>query len=98
MSLGGLVGVSKTFAPSFEAFCFLEFLEAFIQSGSHDCLFILGEYIQPQIRKKYRIQFFPAMELVSPDHRFRSSYAFFSFCSFGQMVLAAVAWTMKDWR
>ncbi|XP_044757874.1 solute carrier family 22 member 15-like [Coccinella septempunctata] len=80
MALGGLVGVSKTLSPTYEVFCFMEFLESFMQSGSHDSIFIL------------------AMELVIPEHRFLTSCLFFSICASGQMLLALVAWMVKDWR
>ncbi|XP_045467966.1 solute carrier family 22 member 1-like isoform X2 [Harmonia axyridis] len=51
ISTCGVVGVIKAFSPTFEWFCFFEFLEAVLAAGSYGCGFILGvELVTPKLR------------------------------------------------
>ncbi|XP_044756384.1 solute carrier family 22 member 1-like isoform X2 [Coccinella septempunctata] len=76
----GVVGVIKAFSPTFEWFCFFEFLEAVLAAGSYGCGFILG------------------VELVTPKKRALTGCISCCCYALGEVVIAAVAWAVMDWK
>ncbi|KAL3276989.1 hypothetical protein HHI36_012349 [Cryptolaemus montrouzieri] len=80
MSTCGITGVIKSFSPSYEWFCFFEFLEAMFAAGTYGCAFILG------------------VELVTPQKRVLTGCISCTCYALGEVLVAAVAWAVKDWK
>jgi hypothetical protein len=56
MSICGLFGLIRSFAPSYEWFLVFEFLDAAFGSGSYICGFVMGMF--STYRKKIRLMFY----------------------------------------
>jgi hypothetical protein len=54
MSICGLFGLIRSFAPSYEWFLVFEFLDAAFGAGSYICGFVMGMFV----RKKLQLMFY----------------------------------------